>query len=318
MKGRTAEKYYTLHIGSKDVLANYIPTLSLKAEKLVKKAWPGPLTIVFKLSHADVEKQCNLLGTEVCENLYKDNSIGVRCPANIVASAVLSRANEHIIASSANLAAKSPAVEAAEVMKSFAGMVELVLDGGTCQYSKSSSVVKIGPDGLQMLREGVYIAEELKKMTELSFLFVCTGNTCRSPMAMGLFAMHLCGKLRCTLDELQWKGYKVVSAGTMGTKGWPAAPEAVDECMRRGIDISSHRSAALTTSLLKDADLVFVMSQVHRQRVLEMCPGLENEKVVLLAEKEIPDPIGQGQEVYFKCANMIEEAVKKRICEILK
>ena len=61
LKGRTADKYYTLHIGQKSDIGNYVPTIGLKTQKLIQNAWPGPLTIVFELDNKDIDKQHSYL-----------------------------------------------------------------------------------------------------------------------------------------------------------------------------------------------------------------------------------------------------------------
>ena len=137
-------------------------------------------------------------------------------------------------------------------------------------------------------------------------------------MAAGLFATHLAEKVGYSVDELEEKGYKIVSAGTMGAVGWPATAEAVKASANRGVDISGHRSSGLSAELIEGADYVFVMTQAHRQMVLGLSSEGRDERVRLLGEEEIPDPIGQGQEVYDKCAEMIDKAVENRIYEVLK
>ncbi len=318
LKGRTPDKYYTLHIGRKEEVARYVPLLSARAQKLVRKGWPGPLTIVFEMTDDEVKKRRSGLEDEVFRNLYRDNSIGVRCPDNAVAARFLTATKEAVVAPSANLTGQEPASEAGQVLRQFNGLVELILDGGRCRYGKSSTVVKIGRDGPQILREGVYTKEDIGKMSEMSILFVCTGNTCRSPAAEGFFAKYLAEKLGHAVDELGRNGYKIVSAGTMGAVGWPATAEAVKACAKRGVDIRGHRSAALSTELIEDADYIYVMTQAHRRMVLGLSSEGRDERVRLLGDEDIPDPIGQGQEVYDKCAEMIEKAVKKRVNEVLK
>ena len=82
------------------------------ARQLIKKAWPGPLTIVFELSHDDIAIQQNLLDPWLADTLYKDNTIGIRCPDNVIASLLLSHTQFPVIAPSANLAGQPPAIDA--------------------------------------------------------------------------------------------------------------------------------------------------------------------------------------------------------------
>ena len=317
LKCRNTDKYYTLHIGEKNLVKKYVPTVGLKAEKLIKNAWPGPLTIVFDLDSSDIEKQRAAFDREVFENLYKDNSIGIRCPENQIASILLKTTKNPVVVPSANITGRPPATDAQQVLAHFTDKIELLLDGGPCKYKKSSTVVKIGKKAVQILRAGVYSQEELEAMSEVKFLFVCTGNTCRSPMAEGMFRKYLAEKLGCEVDYLDRMGYKVLSAGVMGTAGLPVSPEAAAVCAAKGIDIKAHRSAALSQQLVEECDFIFVMSRLHRQQVIALSPEAAGKCILLAEDKEIFDPIGQSQEVYNNCARLIELAVKKRIGELV-
>ncbi len=316
LKNRESGKYYTLHIADKSEIGKYVPTISVRTQKLIKNAWPGPLTIVFELSQEDCRKQRESLGNEIFENLYKDNSIGIRIPANPVASLLLQSATVPLVAPSANIAGQPPSTDAKQVLAQFDGQIDLILDAGACKYKTSSTVVKIGKEGLKVLRAGVYTEADLKKLSTIKFLFVCTGNTCRSPMAEGMFAKYLSEKLSCDVDRLEEKGYKVFSAGTMGISGIPASFEAVAACLAKGIDIKDYRSDSLSKELIDESDYIYGMGRMHCQRVLEL-ESKAVDKCVLLAEnKNVPDPIGQSQEVYDACAELIEKSVQKRISEL--
>ena len=207
LKNRAPDKYYTLHISPKTGLEKYVPIIGLRAQKLIENAWPGPLTVVFELDGQDIEKQRSRLEKEVFENLYKNNSIGIRCPEDPVASTLLQMVHNPVVAPSANITGQKPAVNAEQVLAQFSGQVELLLDAGPCKYKKSSTVAKIGKSGLQILRPGVYTEQELEEMSKVKFLFVCTGNTCRSPMAEGMFKKYLAEKLGFEVDRLEKKGY---------------------------------------------------------------------------------------------------------------
>ena len=112
IKGRDRTKYYTLHIGQKNNVKKYVPTIGLRAEKLIRNAWPGPLTIVFELDHTDIDKQKKNLERKFFKSLYTNNSIGIRCPDNPIATMLLQATNNPVIAPSANIAGQPPAVDA--------------------------------------------------------------------------------------------------------------------------------------------------------------------------------------------------------------
>ena len=316
IKNRDASKAYTLHISRRDEIGRYVPTMGLRACKLIEKAWPGPLTVVFELSAEDIEKQRARLGQEVFEGLYRGGSLGVRCPDNPVAWALLEQTRHAVVAPSANPGGASPAVDGREALEMLDGKIDLVLDGGLCKYGKSSTVVKIGKQGIEILRGGVYSNSEIEGYSQVKFLFVCTGNTCRSPMAEGIFREYLAGKLHCAVDQLGGMGYKESSAGLLDMGGASASTESAAACSARGVDISSHRSQPLSLELIEESDRIFAMERIHQARVVALSPDAAG-KCVLLAEDEISDPIGQGKAVYDRCADLIDEAVKKRIGELV-
>jgi len=141
-------------------------------------------------------------------------------------------------------------------------------------------------------------------------LFVCTGNSCRSVMAEGIF--------RKMLDELGRDDVRVISAGTAAPKGM-RPPPAVEKVMRReGVDVSVHRATSLTIDSIEEADLVLVMEKRHRQAVLEMNPKASG-KVFLLKKfspnpeersLDISDPIGAPLPVYQEVLKEIKSCLQ--------
>ncbi len=317
LKARSSDKHYTLHIGQRIDVNKYVPKIKLNAQKLIKNAWPGPLTIVFELDQDDINKQQQSLQQDVFESLYKGDSIGIRCPDNLIAAMLLRQARNPVVAPSANLKGQTPAVDGSQVLAQLSGRIEMLLDAGPCKYAKSSTVVKMGKGGLQVLRPGVYSQTELEAMSQVKFLFVCTGNTCRSPMAEGILQKYLAEKLQCQVDNLEKIGYKVSSAGVINSTGFPASTEAIAACEARGIDITAHRNKGLSRELIGESDFIFAMERIHRDRVVALEPDAANKCLLLAGNKGIPDPIGRPQKFYNDCAKLIEKALKKRIAELL-
>ena len=325
LKGRSDNKHYTLHIAKNNDVFKYVPMIGLRTRKLIQNAWPGPLTLVFSglgprdswLEYSRHEPRATSHEREVFEALYKDGSIGIRCPDNPVATALLQQTKNPVVAPSANISDQTPAVDAEQVLEQFSGKIDLVLDGGPCRFKKSSTVAKLDKKGIEILREGLYSKIELESLSQIRFLFVCTGNTCRSPMAEGIFKKYLAQKLDCKVDELENIGYKVISAGIMGLTGCPASSEAVAACAVHDINIENHRSQGLTRDLIEESDIIFAMERMHLMRILALDPHAGNRCLLLAGHKEIPDPIGQSRKVYDNCVKLITNAVKQRISELI-
>lgn len=317
VKGRTANKRYTLHIGDIEQCLRYVPKIGLRLDKLIRRAWPGPLTLVFELGPIELTKQKNTVDPDVFDTLYRNGSIGIRYPDHPAASMLLRLADVPVVAPSANLTGQEPATNADEVLAQLQDRIDLVLDAGPCRYSQSSTVARVGSAGVEVLREGVYSKADVEAMAKVTFLFVCTGNTCRSAMAEGLLRAALAKNLGCSVDDLEDMGYKVISAGTMDLSGAPASEGAQTACRLKGVNIGSHASQALTETLVEQSDFIFCMTLMHGQYISRLCPGAEEKCSLLAKDMEVPDPVGQPQDCFNRCADIIEAAIKTRLSEFV-
>ena len=140
-----------------------------------------------------------------------------------------------------------------------------------------------------------------------TILIVCTGNICRSPMAMGL--------LREKLRKERLEGeYRVHSAGVWGLESQPASAYSREMMEERGIDISGHRSHDLTSEDVEEADLILTMERGQAEAIRLEFPQ-HAHKVHLLSEMagrhhDIRDPYGGPLYEYRQCAAEIERLVE--------
>lgn len=318
IKGRPPDKRYTLHIGDRNDVYRYVPHPTPRARKLIGQAWPGPVTIVFSLSGADLEKQKGMVSTGAFGVLYGGGTIGIRCVDNEIGRAVLRLAMGPVVASSANRSGEKPAVTAGAVVGAFGGRVAMVLAGlGDAPMSgRSSTVVKITDECVETLRAGAVSSQEISEMAQIKIMFVCTGNTCRSPIAAGFCRRFLSEKLKCGVDELESVGYIVVSCGLTGIGPTAASPEAVAMCRERDVHIGDHRSREFDRGEARTCDYIFGMTRRHVETIAHRCPEAAERCAVLDETGDIADPMGAGMDVYRDCAVQIEKALRRRLGEI--
>lgn len=144
-------------------------------------------------------------------------------------------------------------------------------------------------------------------------LFVCTGNTCRSPMAEVLARRRIAG--------LGWDHVAVTSAGVGAFHGSPASGGAVRATAAKGLDLSGHSARLLSRDDVERSDLILAMSSSHLMRIVELGGGDSATVITSFAEegdegamlRGVPDPIGGPDEEYAEALNFLDDLITRAL-----
>ncbi len=308
IKGRAAGKPMAVHMGGAWEIDRYIDVeRQWEVMRLATRTMPGPITIVVAEEDGVIDAKLGAMGLGASARglMYHEGEIGLRCPDEAVANGLLSDVGTPVVATSANLSGRAAPTTAEGAIAALGDRVDLVLAGDRTRYNAASTVVRIRGGKTEVLREGIYDAPYIEKLMIRSILFVCTGNTCRSPMAAAIARGELAKRLSVSAASLGEAHWRIGSAGVFAGSGMGAAPEAVEAMDRMGYDLSGHASRPVNPDEVRGADAVYCMTETHRRAVLAMVPDAGDKVHLLDGAGEIADPIGSGQEAYMSCAKQM-------------
>lgn len=142
------------------------------------------------------------------------------------------------------------------------------------------------------------------------FLFVCSGNTCRSPMAAAIANAEIAARFQIPFEALETVNVRALSAGISAKVGAPLTPEAQEVLRSLNVPAGPHAARNLTLELAQQAEMILCMTSAHRKAVVDMIPSAEGKTYCLDPAGDIADPIGGELSVYLDCARRILDLVR--------
>jgi len=269
--------------------------------KIIDFFMPGPLTVILN-KRKDVALP------------FMGEKIGVRIPQHNFVLQLLNAYRRPLAVSSANVSGQPTITSPYDIIEHFTE-VELVVDDGVL-FSTPSTVLDLTTTPPTVMRKGTIPILAIEKVygrkvaltgsLKFNVLLVCSGNTCRSPMAEGLFK---------TLVNRKW--CEVQSAGTIAMGGLRAAHYARQVVKEYGGAIDRHKTRTIDRELVDWADLILVMEYRHYESVLEVNPEAVVKTFLLREYKrktrytEIPDPVGRDLAAYQGAARRMYPTLKR-------
>jgi protein-tyrosine phosphatase len=292
------------------------PGLGRLGQRLARRLWPGPLTLAGAGSEQGLASR---LPEAVRQHAAPGGTLRVRAPGHPALLEVLRQLAGPLVLAPVPLGPDNQATRPEQVWHIAGTVVDLLVDDGPTRLGGPATVVGLSADNWSIVQPGVLSQEQLRQQSACLIVFVCTGNTCRSPMAEVLCKKRLADHLGCSVADLPARGLLVTSAGVAASEGAPAAEEAEEVARAHGADLSAHQSRPLTPELAAQADYLVAMTRGHVRAVLERYPRLGAAPRLLSSEgNDLADPIGGSGAVYEECGQQIWRHLEALVAELMR
>lgn len=308
LRAQSEGKPFTPHLARAEHAMQFLGEVSDLGRRMMRKLWPGPVALVFDVATArrrEVAGRAQLAETD----LYDGSQIMLRCPDHIVFSDVVG----HVDGPVALTLVSPPGSVGTPKWEELGGKADLVFDAGPSAYAKPSTIVHVKDNQYEIVREGVYDQRIIERLLRTTILFVCSGNTCRSPMAEALARRTLAARFGVAPDDLEKKGIIVLSAGSFAMPGARATPQAAEAMTELGADLSRHRSRRLSVELIHQADHIFTMGRSHQAAVTALVPSAADKTTTLSPDGDIEDPIGGDAALYLALARQLDQLIDRHV-----
>ena len=303
------ESWPTIVVRDYANLFDWLPLLRGEAPRIFRKMGAGPITLTADAGFA--QGLFARLPEATRQLLVHDGRIAIRWPSHAIWDE-LRQVNLPFVSIPI-----SGGTTSAETARLVGDRVSCILDAGETQFGAMPTVVQAEGRRCRLVRENAVTREQIDELALCRILFICTGNTCRSPMAEVLCAKLLAEQLGCTPGELSRHGFCVQSAGLAAMMGSEASPDGVRVVADHGADLSRHRSRMATMEMLLWADHIFTMTASHAY-ALSPVAQIQTPQLLSPAGDDVADPIGGELSDYRTCAEQIIQYLRQRLPELLE
>ncbi len=291
-------------VRSSEESLDLVPHIGQAARRLIRKAWPGPLIVQLQDSNQFSSLRC--LDPEVISAVsVEERKVRLWQPSHEVIHYITRLASGPLVGVIAPNRL-SPSTTATDIVDVVQDHYVLAIDAGGAEFPGEPTVVEI--DGSQgcIVEHGVVDSARLQELSQMVILFVCTGNTCRSPMAQALMQRKINERFGYT-NKLDAIPIIAISAGVSAMGGDPASHGALQAIRNFQASLDHHASTQLNSDLVDQADLILAMGQRHRSVIVSQWPSTAIKVSMLDPDGgEIVDPFGGPLEAYQKCAQQLD------------